>query len=108
LAGTFGVLSEFAEFGRIAMSAWFRDDDALRLTESAAQIALDYLDRAGEIDDRTETREFVINKLQFLIGQGQRNKLLLANRAIAAFQHYREARTIELSLICGCNRSTNG
>ncbi|MGF6308807.1 hypothetical protein ABIB82_002444 [Bradyrhizobium sp. i1.8.4] len=67
------------------------------LTESAAEIALEYLDRAGAIDDYTETRALVVNNLQFLIAQGQRNKLLLANRAIAAYQRYRDSRTIELS-----------
>jgi predicted membrane chloride channel (bestrophin family) len=34
-----------------------------------------------------------------MIAQGQRNRLLLANRAIAAYQRYKEARTIELSLV---------
>lgn len=34
-----------------------------------------------------------------MVAQGQRNKLMLANRAIAAFQHYRKMRTIEASLI---------
>jgi hypothetical protein len=36
-----------------------------------------------------------------MIRQGQRNKLLLANRAITAFQRYRSARAIELSLASG-------
>ena len=33
------------------------------------------------------------------MSQGQRNRLLLANRAIAAYQQYRKARTIELSVV---------
>jgi hypothetical protein len=36
-----------------------------------------------------------------MIRQGQRNRLLLANRAITAFERYRMARTIELSLASG-------
>jgi hypothetical protein len=34
-----------------------------------------------------------------MIGQGQRNRLMLSNRAIAAFLAYKKARTIELALV---------
>jgi hypothetical protein len=40
-----------------------------------------------------------MDKIHFMISQGQHNRLLLANRAIAAFQRDRMARTIELSLV---------
>lgn len=81
------------------MSAWFRNDVPPALLEEAVKIAVDFLDRTGEIDDLGETCQFLVYKVEFMIAQGQRNKLLLANRAIAAFQHYRRARTIELSLV---------
>ena len=81
------------------MSAWFRDDGPPMLLEDSAKIAIDFLVRAGEIDDLDEARQFLFNKVAFMIAQGQRNKLLLANRAIAAYQRYRESRSIELSLI---------
>jgi hypothetical protein len=81
------------------MSAWFKDDAPPQLLEEAVLIAADFLDRIGEIDDRVETGEFLVNKIQFMISQGQRNRLLLANRAITAYQKYRKARTIELSLV---------
>lgn len=83
------------------MSAWFKDETTPLLMDGAVQIALNYLDRAGEMDDPAETVRFLVNKVEFMISQGQRNKLLLANRAITAFQRYRKARTIELSLVCG-------
>ena len=83
------------------MSAWFEDDAAALLVEEAVQIAFTFLARSGEIDDPTETVEFLVNKVELMISQGQRNRLALANRAIAAFQRYREARTIELSLLLG-------
>jgi hypothetical protein len=76
-------------------------DGSLLLTENAVQIALDYLDRSGEMDDYTETCQFLVEKVEFMIRQGQRSKLMLANRAIAAYQRYRRARTVELSLIAG-------
>jgi len=79
------------------MSTWFREPPLLM--EDSVQVAIDFLERSGEIDDLDETFRFVVNQVGFMIAQGQRNKLLLANRAISAFQRYRRARTIELSLV---------
>ena len=81
------------------MSVWFRDDAPPLLLEDAVKIAVDFLDRTGEIDDRGEARHFLVGKVEAMISQGQRNKLVLANRAISAFQRYRKARTIELTLL---------
>lgn len=81
------------------MSTWFTDADSPLLVESAVRIAWDFLDRAGEIDDPAEASRFLTQKVEFMIAQGQRNKLMLSNRAIAAFQQYKLARTIELSLV---------
>ncbi|MBV8697222.1 hypothetical protein [Bradyrhizobium sp.] len=75
-------------------SAEFGDGASL-LMANAIQIALNYLQRSGEMDDYTETCEFLADKVEAMIRQGQRNRLVLANRAISAFQHYRNARTIE-------------
>jgi hypothetical protein len=80
------------------MSAWFNNAPPL-LLEDSVKIAVDFLDRAGEIDDIGETCQFLVNKVGFMIAQGHRNRLLLANRAIAAYQRYRKARTVELSLV---------
>jgi hypothetical protein len=55
--------------------------------------------RTGEIDDMGEACQFLVNKVGFMIAQGQRNRLLLANRAIAAYPRYRTPRTLELSLV---------
>jgi hypothetical protein len=81
------------------MSAWFRDDAQPLLLEQAVTIAIDFLDRTGEIDDLGEVRHFLVDKVRFMIAHGQRNRLLLANRAISAYQRYRHARTVELSLV---------
>ncbi len=83
------------------MPAPFTEEAPSLLAEGAIQIALNYLERSGEIDDYTETCEFLIAKVAFMIKHGQRNRLLLANRAITAFERYRLARTIELSLASG-------
>ena len=45
------------------MSVWFKDDGLLFLRESAVQIAWDFLERAGEIDDSTETSHFGLRVL---------------------------------------------
>jgi len=79
------------------MSTWFREQPLLM--EDSIRVAIDFLDRSGQIDDLDETLQFLVDQLSFMIAQGQRNKLLLANRAISAFQRYRRARTIELSLV---------
>jgi hypothetical protein len=81
------------------VSAWFRDDARPLLLEEAVEIAVDFLDRTGEIDDLGETCHFLVNKVGLMIAQGQRNRLLLANRAIAEYQRYRHARTVDLSLV---------
>jgi len=81
------------------MSAWFKDGGAPLLIQESVKIAFDFLDRTSEIDDTDEACRFLVNKVAFMIAQGQRNRLLLANRAIAAYQRYKEARTIELSLV---------
>lgn len=80
------------------MSAWFNNPPPLLLDESV-KIAVDFLDRTGEIDDLDETCRFLVNKVSFMIAQGERNRLLLANRAIAAYQRYRKTRTLELPLV---------
>jgi hypothetical protein len=79
---------------RIGSSAGFGDGASLLMT-NAIQIALNYLERAGEIDDYAETCQFLADKIEAMIMQGQCNRLVLANRAIAAFQRYQTARTIE-------------
>lgn len=78
-------------------STGFGDGTAL-LAASAIQIALNFLERAGEIDDYSETCQFLADKIETMMRRGQRNRLVLANRAIAAFQRYRTTRTIEQSL----------
>jgi hypothetical protein len=81
------------------MSTWFRDDANPQLLMEAKQIAWEFLERSGEIDDPGEINQFLTGEIEHMIGQGQRNRLALSNRAIAAFREYRRARTIELTLV---------
>jgi hypothetical protein len=81
------------------MSTWFTEDGNPQLLTEAKQIAWDFLERSGEIDDPEEINQFLTGKIEQMIGQGQRNRPALSNRAIAAFQEYRRARTVELTLV---------
>ena len=81
------------------MSIWFRDDGNPQLLMETKQIAWEFLERSGEIDDAAEVNQFLTGKIEQMVGQGQRNRLALSNRAIAAFREYRRSRTIELTLV---------
>ncbi|MBV9462191.1 MAG: hypothetical protein JO141_32390 [Bradyrhizobium sp.] len=80
------------------MSSWYNNAPPLLLEESV-RIAVNFLERTGEVDDIGETCQFLVNKVGFMIAQGERNRLLLSNRAITAYQRYRKARIVELSLV---------
>jgi len=67
--------------------------------ETALQIALHYFERAGEIDDYAEIRQFLADTIDLMMKQGQYNKLVLANRAISVYEKHRSERTIELTLV---------
>jgi hypothetical protein len=57
------------------------------LVENSLQIAWDYLNGLGEVDDAQETAEFLLRSIQSQILRGERRTLLLSNRAITAYQH---------------------
>ena len=71
------------------------------LLENAVQIALNYLERASEIDDYPKTCQFFLINVELMMRQGQYNKIVLANRAISAFEKHHNARTIESSPVAG-------
>ena len=62
------------------------------LLENSIQIAWDYLERTGEIDDAPAVSRFLSNHIELLIRAGERRRLLLSNKAIAAFQRFNRAR----------------
>jgi hypothetical protein len=62
------------------------------VVERSVQIAWEYLDLAGEIDDGLSTRRFLLRHVEKLFAEGVRNQLLLSNRAIMAYQHIRRDR----------------
>jgi hypothetical protein len=66
------------------------------LKHESVQIARDFLERSGEIDDPYTTELLLADTVEFLMSQGISSRLLLSNLAIAAYQKYRQSRTIDL------------
>jgi hypothetical protein len=61
------------------------------LIENSVQIAWDYLERAGEITEPGQTSNFLLGTITGLVRQGERRKLMLSNKAISAFQQFKES-----------------
>lgn len=56
------------------------------LVENSLQIAWDFLDGVGEIDDRQQTAEFLLRNIKTQILRGEERALVLSNRAIDSFR----------------------
>jgi hypothetical protein len=57
-----------------------------QLLEESFQIAWDYLERTGELDDAAAASRFLSDTIKIMIRRGQRTRLALSNRAIGAYQ----------------------
>ncbi len=66
------------------------------LKQESVQIARDFLERSGEIDDPYATELLLADTVEFLMNQGISSRLILSNLAISAYQKYRRSRTIDL------------
>jgi hypothetical protein len=65
------------------------------LMEDSLQIAWDYLERTGEIDDAAVANRHLRDTIDLMIRHGQRSRLLLSNRAIAAYLRFRNSKTVD-------------
>jgi hypothetical protein len=54
--------------------------------ENALQIAWDYLEQTGQIEDPGFTSKFLLVGIEHVISRGERRRLALANLAIAAYE----------------------
>ncbi|MET3973049.1 hypothetical protein ACVWXN_000440 [Bradyrhizobium sp. i1.4.4] len=61
------------------------------LIEDSIQIARDYLERTGEIGNAAEVSRFLLRIVDEMVLKGEHRKLMLANRAIEAYQRHRQA-----------------
>ena len=62
------------------------------LIEHSVQIAWDYLERTGELDDPEIASKVLLDAVESMIRQGVRSRLLLSNRAITAYQRFKQER----------------
>jgi hypothetical protein len=60
-----------------------------QLLEDSFQIAWEYLERTGELNDDAAASRFLSDTIETMIRRGQRNRLALSNRAIGAYQRHR-------------------
>ena len=63
------------------------------LMENSIQIAWDYLERAGEIEDAAVASRFLAGAVELMIRRGERRRLLLSNKAITAYLRFKKLRT---------------
>jgi hypothetical protein len=59
------------------------------LIESSIEIAWDYLERTGELGDAVVAARFLGDTIELMVRRGEHRRLMLANKAIAAYQQYR-------------------
>ena len=64
------------------------------LLENAIQIACDYLERTGQIDDVAVASRFLSDNIELMIRRGERRRLLLSNKAITAYQRFKQERQV--------------
>ena len=61
------------------------------LVENSLQIAWDFLDASGEIEDPQQTAEVLLGAVKTLLLSGENRRLMLSNRAIYAFREFKQA-----------------
>jgi hypothetical protein len=62
-----------------------------QLLEDSFQIAWEYLERTGELEDGASASRFLSDVIETMIRRGQRSRLALSNRAIGAYQRLRSS-----------------
>ena len=67
------------------------------LMEESLQIAWDYLERTGEIEDNWVASRYLGDTIELMIRQGQRSRLVLSNRAITAYLKFRNASVFDVN-----------
>jgi hypothetical protein len=63
------------------------------LMEDSIQIAWDYLERTGEIEDAAVASRFLSDAIELMVRRGERRRLLLSNKAIMAYTRFKKQRT---------------
>jgi hypothetical protein len=66
------------------------------LMQESLQIAWDYLERTGELDNPRVASRLLGESIESMVSQGQRSRLVISNRAIAAYQKFRKADGVDV------------
>ncbi|MCA6115502.1 hypothetical protein J6524_11445 [Bradyrhizobium sp. WSM 1738] len=61
------------------------------------QIAWDYLEATGELGNPDRTAQYLLNTIEAMMRQGERRQLLLANKAIIAYQRFRAEQALSIA-----------
>jgi len=64
------------------------------LIDSSIEIAWDYLNRTGELGDAMLAGRFLSDTIELMVRRGERRRLMLANKAIAAYQQFRRRQSL--------------
>jgi hypothetical protein len=64
------------------------------LIEHSVQIAWDFLERAGELDDALVASRFLVNDIELMVRRGERRRLLLSNKAIDDYRRFKRKRAM--------------
>lgn len=67
------------------------------LLEQSVQVAWDYLERSGEIQDGSSCRLFLSKCIEQMIRRGVRSQLLLPNRVIDQYKRATALRLLEVA-----------
>jgi hypothetical protein len=68
-----------------------------QLVEASFRIAWDYLAGVGELEDYDIAARLLLDTIENMIRQGERRRLLIANKAIGAYQRARAERYMAAS-----------
>ena len=68
---------------------WTMTEPLPLLIDSSVEIAWDYLNRTGELGDPIVAGRFLSDSIELMVRRGERRRLMLANKAIAAYQQFR-------------------
>lgn len=67
------------------------------LMEEPIQIAWDYLERTGEIQDPEKCSQVLMAAVEAMMRQGVRSRLLLSNRAIRKYMEFKTVRDLKVA-----------
>lgn len=67
--------------------------------DSSIEIAWDYLTRTGELGDAMVAGRFLSDAVELMVRRGERRRLMLANKAIAAYLQFRRQQSVPPVLV---------